>query len=130
MMSPVLGSTKNFYKYTYMDDKPDSLPESELKKIDKMLHKASKSEPTIRRKPKFPNQSEKIRLGTAIAGRLSEYIDSYILLGFDTFGNSHILINSANDMETRALSDLVNDFLSDKNNPINNHLLDDDEDDD
>jgi hypothetical protein len=94
-----------------VDDKNKQPSKSDIKKIEKMLEAAGKKEPVVRRKPKKLSQEEKYKIGTAIATSLSEYTDCYILLGFDTNGNSMILVNSANDLETRALSDLAADFL-------------------
>lgn len=95
-----------------MDENKKEPTKSELKKIEKLLAKADKlPEPVIRRIPKHRSVKEREHLGMAIAQTLSEYTDCYILLGFDTHGNSMVLINSANNLESRALSDLVEDFV-------------------
>lgn len=94
-----------------MDDQTNEPTESELNKVEKMLSKIDNSEPKVRRPHKPKSIKEKERLGKAIATSLSEYTDCYILLGFDTNGNSMVLINSTNNLESRALSNLVQDFL-------------------
>jgi len=94
-----------------MDDHTNDPTESELNNVEKMLSKIDNKAPNIRKPYKPKSLKEKERLGRAIASSLSEYTDCYILLGFDTNGNALVLINSANNLESRALSDLVEDFL-------------------
>ncbi len=94
-----------------MDDHTNDPTESELKNIEKMLSKIDNKAPNIRKPYKPKSLKEKEKLGKAIASSLSEYTDCYILLGFDTNGNALVLINSANNLESRALSNLVQDFL-------------------
>lgn len=116
-----------------MDENADNPSESDLKKVEKLLKDINKQkEPRVRKKPKALSLKEKQQLGTAIANRLSEFVDCYIMLGFDTNGNSLILINSANNLESRALSDLVDDFILTGGSSVNMNLdfPDDDEDDD
>lgn len=116
-----------------MDENADNLSESDLKKVEKFLKDINKQkEPRVRKKPKALSLKEKQQLGTAIANRLSEFVDCYIMLGFDTNGNSMILINSNNNLESRALSDLVEDFMTTGGSSINMSLdnVEDDEDDD
>lgn len=94
-----------------MDDQPNDPTESELNDVEKLLSKVDKKKPNIRKPHKPKSLKEKEKLGKAIASILSEYTDCYILLGFDTNGNAMVLINSANNLESRALSNLVQDFL-------------------
>lgn len=111
---------------TYMDETPENPSESDLKKVEKFLKGIpDKKAPKVRRKPKALSPKEKQRLGTAIASTLSEYVDCYILLGFDVNGNSMILINSHNNLESRALSDLVEDFMTTGGSSISMSLEDD-----
>ncbi len=112
-----------------MDENADIPSESDLKKIEKVLKDVNnKKTPKVRRKPKVLTAKEKEKLGNAIVNRLSELIDSYILLGYDVNGNSIVLINSQNNLESRGLSDLLEDFMSTGGNAIN--ISSDDEDDD
>jgi hypothetical protein len=94
-----------------MDDQPNDPTESELNDVEKLLSKVGKKNPNIRKPYKPKSLKEKEKLGKTIASILSEYTDCYILLGFDTNGNAMVLINSANNLESRALSNLVQDFL-------------------
>jgi short subunit fatty acids transporter len=112
-----------------VDDKNKQPSKSDIRKIEKILESADKKEPTIRRKPKQKTPEEKYKLGNAIATVLAEYTDCYILVGFDTSGNDMILVNSANNMEMRALSDLASDFLELQNRGISAQDFMDDNDD-
>lgn len=114
-----------------MDETPENPSESDLKKVEKLLKDTNnKKAPKVRKKPKILSQKEKQRLGTAIASTLSEFVDCYILLGFDVNGNSMILINSHNNLESRALSDLVEDFMTTGGSSISMSLDNEDEEDD
>lgn len=96
---------------TNMDE--NSLPsDSDNKEIDKLRKAAGKLNPKIRRKGKNKTVAEQAKLATAIANRLSEHCDCYMLFGFDTNGNPILLINSANNLEYRALSDLLMEFVN------------------
>lgn len=102
-----------------MDKPPENPSESDFKKVEKFLKDiTNKKAPKVRKKPKALSIKEKQRLGFAIANTLSEYVDCYILLGFDVSGNSMVLINSNNNLESRALSDLIDDFMSTRENDI------------
>lgn len=114
-----------------MDETPENPSESDLKKVENFLKGIpDKKAPKVRKKPKALSQKEKQRLGTAIAGTLSEFVDCYILLGFDVNGNSMILINSHNNLESRALSDLVEDFMTTGGSSITMGLDEPDDEDD
>jgi hypothetical protein len=107
-------------------DEPNSEPsKSDIQKIEKILTDLTgKKSQKIRRTPKDLTLKEKKRLAIAIGSSLSELIDCYILLGFDVNGNSIVLINSSSDLENRALTDLVENFIS--SNPNSIGLEDDD----
>jgi hypothetical protein len=91
----------------------NSMPsDSDNKEIDKLRKVTGKLNPKIRRKGKNKTVTEQVKLSTAIANRLSEYCDCYMLFGFDTNGNPILLINSANNLEYRALSDLLMEFVN------------------
>jgi hypothetical protein len=85
---------------------------SEQNEIEKLLKAVQKIEPKIRRKHKPKSFTDQQKLSVAIANRLSEYCDCYMLFGFDNNGNPMVLINSANNLEQRALSDLLMDFVN------------------
>ncbi len=95
-----------------MDENPDIPTESEIKDIEKLLSKVKKEVSKPRKRGKALSIQEKQHLSNNIARLLSEYVDCYILFGFDVHGNSTVLINTANNMESRALADLVDDFMS------------------
>ena len=108
-----------------MDDQTNAPTESELNNVEKMLSKIDKKVSNIRKPYKSKSLKEKEKLGKAIASSLSEYTDCYILLGFDTNGNALVLINSANNLESRALSNLVQDFLVTEDESSGNMEFDD-----
>jgi hypothetical protein len=114
-----------------MDEIPENPSESDFKKVEKLLKDiTNKKAPKVRKKPKDLSVKEKQRLGSAIASTLSEYVDCYILLGFDVSGNSMVLINSHNNLESRALSDLIEDFMTTGGNSVNFGFDEEDEEDD
>lgn len=113
-----------------MDNNADNPSESDLKKIEKVLQDINnKKTPKVRKKPKKLTAKDKERLGVAIANRLSELVDSYILLGYDVNGNSLVLINSQSDLESRGISDLLEDFMTSGGSAMNVSLEEDDDDD-
>ena len=93
----------------YQDN--DKISDSELKKIDELLKQTEGKKLNLRKKKKKLSLSEKQQLAVSINNKLNEHIDSYILIGFDVHGNDVIIVNSANEMENRALRNLVEDFL-------------------
>lgn len=95
-----------------MDEDKKEPTKSEIKKIEKFLENIDNSEPKIRKKPKMLSPKQKERLGKSIGNAMSEYMDCYIMMGFDTNGNSVVLVNSSSNLEIRALTDLLHDFLS------------------
>lgn len=94
-----------------MDQDNDKISDSELKKIDELLKQTEGKKLNLRKKKKKLSLSEKQQLAVSINNKLNEHIDSYILIGFDVHGNDVIIVNSANEMENRALRNLVEDFL-------------------
>ena len=94
--------------------KPSNKPTAaENKAVDKFLagvDQGNVGKP--RRKPHQMTPEEKRHLHMAINSALGEYMDCFIVFGFDMGGNSTVLINTANNLESRGLSDLVEDFLS------------------
>jgi len=98
-----------------MGDPLNSQEEPENPKIDNIINVSDKKKTNIRKKEKNLSLKEKKRLGLAIASNLSEFLDSYITIGFDVNGNSVVLINSCNEMETRALTDLLGEFMARSN---------------
>lgn len=93
-------------------EEPSMPSDSDNKKIDKLLKTVAKLSPQIRRKGKNKTMEEQVKLSTAIANRLSECCDCYMLFGFDTNGNPLLIVNSANNLEYRALSDLLMEFVN------------------
>ena len=94
-----------------MDQDNDNISDSELKKINELLKQTEGKKLNLRKKKKKLSLSEKQQLAISINNKLNEHIDSYILIGFDVHGNDVIVVNSANEMENRALRNLVEDFL-------------------
>ena len=111
-----------------MDETPETPSESDLKKVENFLKGINKNKaPKVRKKRKVLSERDKQKLCSAIVSRLSEFLDCYILLGYDVNGNSLVLINSQNNLESRGLSDLLEDFMITGGNNVN--LIFDDEDD-
>lgn len=94
-----------------MDQDNDNISDSELKKINELLKQTEGKKLNLRKKKKKLSLSEKQQLALSINNKLNEHIDSYILIGFDVHGNDVIMVNSANEMENRALRNLLEDFL-------------------
>lgn len=46
---------------------------------------------------------------------ISQYCDCFLLFGFDFNGNPCIIVNSDTNMQSRALGDLLNDFMEQSN---------------
>lgn len=82
----------------------------ELKAAEKALTDAAKLDPKIRPSPKNKNVNRK-RLYDAINSSLAEYVDSYMLMGFDTNGKEIVLVNIRSSLEDRALKNLVEDVV-------------------
>lgn len=94
-----------------MEDDKDNISNQEIKNIEEFLEQNKNKSLNIRKKKKNLSLSEKQRLALAINNKLNEHIDSYILIGFDVHGNDVIIVNSTNNMENRALRNLIEDFL-------------------
>jgi hypothetical protein len=113
-----------------MDDPLENPSESDLEKIEKFLKDIpDKKTIKVRKNPKVLSDEEVQRLCTSIVGALSEFMDCYILLGFDVNGNSIVISNSRSDLESRALSTLAEDFLTIGGNNINMGFESDEDDD-
>jgi hypothetical protein len=95
-----------------MDEDKDKISDAEMKKIEDFLKKTANKKVNLRKKQKNLSLKEKQQLAISINNKIIEHMDSYILLGFDTHGNDVILVNSANELENRALRNLVEDFLT------------------
>jgi hypothetical protein len=114
-----------------MEDSSELPPnEAEKKAIEKLLAGISKKVDKPRRKGKNLSSGARKKLSTAVVNSLSELVDCYVLFSFDVHGNSTVIINSANNMESRALSNLVEDFLSSGHWNPGTYLQDDEDDDD
>ena len=112
------------------DDPLDITPE-EKKEVDKIIRQSQKLNP----KPKRFEKSKRAKKKEyeIVSRFLSEYLDSYIIIGFTTSAEDFAVMKYNNPMERRALTHLVDEFfavhfdaLSD--NP--DHNIDDEEDDD
>lgn len=94
------------------DEELPSSPEEEkeLKRAEKLLKKSQSLNPKIR--PKNKSQREKRIEYNAISRFLSEYLDAYAVIGFNTAGEEVIIMKYNNALEGRALSNLVDEFFT------------------
>lgn len=97
-----------------MNDKQNP-NESDEKNLDEFLDKVHKKEVKIRKISKQVPLEQKEQMGNAIASRLSEYVDSYILIGYDTNDDSLALVSCESEKEKRALANLLDDFIETSN---------------
>ena len=98
-----------------MDSK--SLPDSnepskaDLAKIEHILASSDPKVPKPRKKGKPTTVSERKKFGENVMRSMSEYMDCYVIVGFDIHGGSISLIHSESELEYRALSDALGDFV-------------------
>jgi len=97
-----------------MDSK--SLPENEPSKADlaNIEHVLASSDPKIpkpRKKAKPTTINERKRFADQIMKSMSEYMDCYVIIGFDIHGNSVSLMHTESELEYRGLSDALGDFV-------------------
>lgn len=107
----------------------DEPAESDVENAENVLNNLSEIEPNLRKTHKNISFNEKRRLGLSVSNAISQYIDNYVLCGFDTHGNSVVIVNSRNNMESRALADLLGDFVE-NSDIMNGSYIDDEEDED
>ena len=80
-----------------INNSDENTSKEDIKKIEKFLGKISKNRKEKSSKPiKRQKQTalEKINNYESVCRLLEEYLNSYIILGFDTFGNEFIIVNA------------------------------------
>jgi hypothetical protein len=87
-------------------DYPPLTPEEivELKKIEATINRSRKLSPRIKKNINF---NDKKRNYTAIAMGLEEYLDSYILIGFDSNGNDYVATKALTPLDIIGLNSLI-----------------------
>ena len=112
---------------------------SENKKIENFLKRISQNKE--KNKPKTPKRQAQTALERknnyeSVCRILEEYLNSYVILGFDTYGGEFVIINAKSDMEKRSISDLMKDFYTGRiimmqadTNKIHKPLISEDDDD-
>lgn len=91
---------------------PPLTPEEikERKEIEKLLSNTKKLNPRIKKTEK--SQKQKQKQYEMVCNYLSEFLDSYVILGFDTSGEDFVSMKYNNPMERRGLTNLVDEFFS------------------
>ncbi len=83
------------------------------KKFDKLLRSVYNSnyKPKIRNRIKrTPKEQQHIK--DAIKTVLSEYLDCFIIFGFDPDGQESIIVKTSSSIEQRAIGDLLEDYMT------------------
>lgn len=97
-----------------MDEEHKLTPEEE-QEIMKMLESAANAanKPHKPRSTKYTPKNHKQRgqLNDAIINRMDEFLNCFLMLGFDTNGSPTIIIDADSELESRALSDLLQEFV-------------------
>lgn len=113
-----------------VDDRENDYPPlskeeiKEMKKIEKTLNHADNS-PQPRVKHNL-NVHEKQKIYTAITTRLEEFLDSYIVIAFDTKGNDYSIIKAPTAIDFLGLKSLAEKIMD----KVIMHDLENDDDDD
>ena len=89
-------------------DKPSK---AELANIDNILASSDPKVPKPRKKGKPTTISERKRYADGVMKSVNEFMDCYIIIGFDIHGNSISLIHSESELEYRGLADALGDFV-------------------
>lgn len=87
-----------------MDQEPYNASEEELREIIKEALKTGLEE----KKHKI----KKSRLQSALTGTLGEFLDSYILLGYDLDGENLIIRNGKTSQQNEALNSLLIKYVA------------------
>ncbi len=91
-------------------DKEEKVGKSELKHIERVI-KSSINVPT--RTKKTPNtMKQKIQRHKVLHNILSEHLSAYLIVGFDINEEEFYFIKSSSPLETRALTDLIDDSVA------------------
>lgn len=111
-----------------MENEHGLTPEEE-KEIMEMLQRASNA-PSNNLAPKSTkfspkNNIQRGQLSEAIINRMDEFLNCFLMIGFDTNGSPTIIIDADNDMEARALSDLLQEFVQKTMFKLNTLVSDD-----
>jgi hypothetical protein len=94
---------------------PPLTPEEvkEHKRLDKILDGLPHITPKPKDKPKSTKQ--KIKIYDTVRKFLDEYLDTYVIIGFDTAGDEFVMRHNRNPMEMRALNDILNEYFDNGN---------------
>jgi hypothetical protein len=120
---------------------PDNLDDKEIKKIDKLISKSKKMNTNIRKGAKNLKtlQKEVAFSNKRIIQLIGEYLDSFLILGFDSDGNARVISSANSNLEKRGLDSLLESYMTgqvvmnqlamkSRNRPKN--IMDEDEEDD
>lgn len=84
---------------------------AELKRVEKVLDDSKKLNPKPRSDIKNTIKNRQ-RMYDTVNRRLSEFMDTYMLIGFDCNNNEIVIMNMPNAKDERALNDLVRDVVN------------------
>lgn len=82
----------------------------EQKKIDKLRSQVEQLNPKTKKKPLCA--AHRKRINDALDARVSEFLDAFLIVGFDNSGQSTMVLRCKADMEERAIKDLVQEFIT------------------
>lgn len=87
-------------------DYPPLTPEEivEVKKVEAAISRSRKLSPRVK---KNINNKDKKRNYVAMSMGLEEYLDSYILIGFDSNGNDYVVTKALTPLDTIGLNGLI-----------------------
>lgn len=87
-----------------------NLSPEEDKEAEKLLKKCEKLNPKVRQTKKSPR--EKQVEYRKVQKFLSEFLDAYTVIGFNTAGEEFVVMKYNNSMEGRALANLTDEFFT------------------
>lgn len=91
-------------------DEDHPLSPEEEKQADKILNKSRKLNPKVR--PKKKTDKEKQLEYKNVQNFLSQYLDAYTVIGFNTNGEEFVVMKYNNSLEGRALANLTDEFFT------------------
>ena len=98
--------------------KPDKISKRDAQKIDQMLEHLDNKKVNVRKKIKQAlSETEKIQQIEAIKNVLSEYMDSYIIIGYDLTEDSMGFVKANSPMQYKAVMSLLEDVADDLLSP-------------
>lgn len=97
----------------------------EIRKIEQTINRSRKLSPKV--KKHISNIKDKKRNYAAIASRLEEILDSYIVIGFDNAGNDYVAIKAPTTIDNLGLDALLHKFIGGNFSAVTPNQLDDDD---